>query len=108
MRKVRDFNSELKALELKTRSLRQRKLLHLGELVIATGADALDMDVLVGGLLAMVDATNSDVKEGWRQRGAAFFRGRPRRQTRAAGGDDGRAAPNGGAAASDRSEAGAA
>ena len=87
MRKVRDFNSELKALELKTRSLKQRKLRQLGELVIATGADALDPDALAGGLLAMVDATNGDVKEGWRQRGAAFFRGRSRDAARRARSD---------------------
>lgn len=88
MRKVRDFNSELKALELKTRSLKQRKLRQLGELVIATGADALDPDALAGGLLAMVDATNGGVKEGWRQRGAAFFQGRSRDAKRRVGGDE--------------------
>ncbi len=41
MRKTRDFDSELKALEEKARDLRARKVQPLGELVISTGADAL-------------------------------------------------------------------
>lgn len=96
MRKVRDFDSELKVLESKTRSLKERKLRQLGELVSAAGADALDPDLLAGGLLAMVAATDADAKEGWRLRGAAFFQARTRRtmpradrdEQRAPAGDD--------------------
>ena len=40
MRKPRDFDAELKALDDKARELRTRKVQQLGELVIATGADA--------------------------------------------------------------------
>ena len=40
MRKPRDFDTELKALEDKARGLKTRKGRQLGELVIATGADA--------------------------------------------------------------------
>ena len=38
MRKPRDFDGELKALEDKARDLKSRKVLGLGELVIATGS----------------------------------------------------------------------
>jgi hypothetical protein len=41
MRKPRHFDAELKALEEKARELKARKVLGLGELVIATGADSL-------------------------------------------------------------------
>ncbi|MCP1845996.1 hypothetical protein ACVIHI_008543 [Bradyrhizobium sp. USDA 4524] len=44
MCKLRDFDTELKALEDKARDLRSREVLGLGELVIATGADALSAD----------------------------------------------------------------
>ena len=38
MRKPRDFDKELKALEDKARDLKNRKVQQLGELVIATGS----------------------------------------------------------------------
>jgi len=41
MRKPRDFDAELKALEDKAKELKTRKVRQLGELVIATGADTL-------------------------------------------------------------------
>ena len=41
MRKPRDFDAELKALVDKARNLKSRKVQQLGELVVATGADAL-------------------------------------------------------------------
>ena len=41
MRKPRDYDAELKALEDKAKELKTRKVQQLGELVIATGADAL-------------------------------------------------------------------
>lgn len=41
MRKPRDYDSELKALEDKAKELNNRKVQQLGELVIATGADAM-------------------------------------------------------------------
>ena len=46
MRKPRDYDAELKALEDKARELKTRKVQQLGELVIATGADALTADEL--------------------------------------------------------------
>ena len=75
MRKPRDFDAELKSLEDKAKTLKDRKVRQLGELVIATGADALDIDTLTGGLLDLADAGNAARKEGWRKRGAGFFRG---------------------------------
>ncbi len=41
MRKPRNFDAELKVLEDKAKELKIRKVQQLGELVIATGADAL-------------------------------------------------------------------
>jgi Conjugal transfer protein TraD len=75
MRKPRDFDSALRALTDKTRVLKESKRRQLGELIVATGADALDMETLAGALLAMVSTDDAVQKESWRQRGAAFFRG---------------------------------
>jgi hypothetical protein len=53
MRKPRDFDAELKALGDKARDLKSRKVLRLGELVIATGADALSAEELAGALIVL-------------------------------------------------------
>jgi hypothetical protein len=73
MRRPRDFDSELKALADKARQLKERRVRQLGELVAATGADALDADLLAGVLLDAVAMKDAATKEGWRKRGAAFF-----------------------------------
>ena len=73
MRKPRDFDSELKALGDKQRQLKERKVHQLGELVIATGADALSAEQLAGLLLAGVANKDAAAKESWSKRGAAFF-----------------------------------
>lgn len=83
MRKPRDYGSELKALEQKARQLKERKLHQLGELVLATGADALSPEHLAGALLSAVESTDAAIKEGWRNRGAAFFQSAPRIARRA-------------------------
>ena len=75
MRKPRDFDQELKALTDKARTLKERKVRQLGELVTATGADALDVEMLAGALLAAADSKDTTAREGWRRRGAAFFLG---------------------------------
>ena len=74
MRKPRDFDAELQALTDKAKTLKTKKQGQLGELVIATGADALSIEQLAGALL---DAIGADAtrKEAWRKSGAAFFRG---------------------------------
>ena len=42
MRKPRDFDSALRALTDKTKTLKENKRRQLGELIVATGADAFD------------------------------------------------------------------
>ena len=42
MREPRDFDSELKALDQKTKQLKDRQVRQLGELVIGCGANPLD------------------------------------------------------------------
>jgi hypothetical protein len=79
MRKPRDFDAELKALEDKARDLRSRKVQQLGELVISTGADALSTDELAGALIVLTETTDADKREIWAKRGAAFFQNRSRR-----------------------------
>jgi DNA-binding protein H-NS len=73
MRKPRDFDSELKALGDKAKLLKGRKVLQLGELVIATGADTLDPETLTGALLAVVKTKDTKEREAWRASGAAYF-----------------------------------
>jgi DNA-binding protein H-NS len=79
MRKPRDFDTELKALEDKARDLKIRKVQQFGELVIATGADVLTADELAGALIVLAETKDTGKKEAWAKRGAAFFRGRSRR-----------------------------
>jgi DNA-binding protein H-NS len=74
MRKPRDFDTALRALTDKTKALKENKRRQLGDLIVATGADALDMETLAGGLLTIVGTADAAQKESWRQRGAAFFR----------------------------------
>ena len=74
MRKPRDIDSELKALADKAKLLKERRVRQLGELVIATGADALDADVLAGALLGAVATKDASAKEAWRRAGAGFFK----------------------------------
>lgn len=95
MRRPRDFDAELKALNDKAKQLRERKVHQLGELVIATGADELSIEQLTGLLLAGRESKDPNVKESWRKRGAAFFQ----RERGSTGGSDRR--DNGGAAQSE-------
>ncbi|WP_413989798.1 conjugal transfer protein TraD [Labrys okinawensis] len=81
MRKPRDFDAELKALEDKARELKSRKVQQLGELVIATGADALSAEELAGALVAIAETKDAGKREAWARRGATFFQGRARRPT---------------------------
>jgi hypothetical protein len=79
MRKPRDFDADLKALEDKARKLKTRKVRQLGELVIATGADALSANELAGALIVLAETKEVGKREAWARRGATFFQGRPRR-----------------------------
>jgi len=79
MRKPRDFDAELKALGDKARDLKSRKVQQLGELLIATGADALNVDELAGALIALTETKDAGKREAWARRGAMFFQSRARR-----------------------------
>ncbi|PXA97187.1 conjugal transfer protein TraD [Nostoc sp. 3335mG] len=100
MRKPRDFDADLKALDDKAKLLKERRLHQLGELVVATGADALPVEQLAGVLLAAVESGDSVAKEGWRKRGAIFFqgsrkaRGGARGNARGASADEDQAQPS--------------
>ena len=80
MRKPRDFDSELKVLADKAKQLKERRVQQLGELVIATGADARDAETLAGALLEIKETNDGARKESWRKRGAAFFQGTARKR----------------------------
>ena len=79
MRRPRDFDAELKALEDKAKDLKARKVQQLGELVIATGADTFSIEELAGALIVMAETIDAAKREVWAKRGQAFFRGKSRR-----------------------------
>ncbi|SEM06062.1 Conjugal transfer protein TraD [Sphingomonas palmae] len=79
MRKVRDYDAELKALGDKARQLKAKRVEQLGQLVAATGADALDAETLAGVLLDAIALEDAGAKEAWRAKGAAFFQRRGRK-----------------------------
>jgi len=79
MRKVRDYDAELKALGDKARAIKAKRVEQLGQLVAATGADALDVETLAGALLDAVAAKDAGIKEAWRAKGASFFQRRARK-----------------------------
>ena len=88
MRKVRDYDAELKALGDKARALKARKVEQLGALVVATGADTLDLEVIAGLLRhGVAEAKLDSVKESWRAEGAMCLKGRGRTGYGAVGGD---------------------
>ena len=74
MRKPRDFDAQLKALNDKAKQLKDRKIRQYGDLVIATGADALDIETLAGALVLITEQADSTRKESWRRKGETFFR----------------------------------
>ncbi len=79
MRKVRDYDAELKALGDKARALKAKRVEQLGQLVAATGADALDAETLAGLLLDAMGSKDASMKEAWRAKGATFFQRRGRK-----------------------------
>src|SRR3569833_872001 len=87
MRRPRDFDSEMKVLNDRARLLKERKVHQLGELVIATGADVLAIDVFAGALLAATNTQDTTTLEVWHKRGAAFFQSEGRRAVRRNRGD---------------------
>lgn len=97
MRKVRDYDAELKVLEERARGLKARRVEQLGALVTSTGADALNLETLAGALLDAVASTDAEAKEAWRAKGAAFFQRRGRKAGRKAGDDSDGGTPQPGA-----------
>jgi len=90
MRKPRDYDAELKALTGKAKALKEDKLRRLGELVVATGADALSMETLAGALLAAKTTTDMVQTANWRASGEAMFSRNVRGPRAAAGGSQAR------------------
>ncbi|KZY94152.1 conjugal transfer protein TraD [Erythrobacter sp. HI0077] len=100
MRKPRDIDAELKALAEKAKLLKERRVLQLGELVIATGADSTDAETLAGALLVIAETKDPAKLEAWRKRGEVLFQGKIRnarkgtdRQPESSRQADGSAAP---------------
>lgn len=108
MRKPRDYDAELKALEDKARELKSRKVQQLGELVIATGADNFSVEELAGALVALSETKDTAKREAWAKRGAAFFRGKSRRTASAPDRDNSSAQTQSGSAQSPSGAAGVA
>jgi hypothetical protein len=106
MRKPRNYDAELKALDDKARQLKERKLRQLGELVIATGADALPVEELAGALLLAAEG-KGPAREECRQRGERFFRRPARRPATSAGRDASGREASGGSAKSPAGDANA-
>ena len=107
MRKPRDFDAELKALEDKARDLRARKVQQLGELVISTVADALSVEELAGALIVLAETKDAGKREAWAKRGIAFFQSRSRRSASGPDRDAGGAATQSSGTQSATSGAGA-
>jgi hypothetical protein len=96
MRKVRDYDAELKMLSDKARTLKAKRVEQLGQLVTATGADALDVETLAGALLDAIAAKDASAREAWRAKGQAFFQRRGRKGQSLADGNGSSAGQNGG------------
>lgn len=84
MRKPADLDAQIRLLQEKAKSLKERQKTQLGELVLATGADSLPLEALAGVLLAAVEQSRDkpEAVARWTERGAAFFRGNGKQGTR--------------------------
>jgi Conjugal transfer protein TraD len=87
MRKSRDIDAELMPLQDKQRSLKLKRITQFGELVTATGSNALDLETLAGVLLDAVERAKTDpsTKGAWQRRGESFFRRERRAKSNGAG-----------------------
>ena len=88
MRKPRDFDAELKALNEKAAMLKNRKVQQLGELVIATGADTLSIEELAGALVTVAATKEPQKREAWATKGQTFFQGKTRKTGNRTKGDN--------------------
>jgi hypothetical protein len=96
MKKPRDLDAELQALQQRAKALKGRRVTQFGELVIATGADQLSIEELAGALAAAAKA-DASAREAWRRAGASFFQGEARTGGGAGRSGERRAADGGGA-----------
>ena len=87
MRKPRDFDAELRALNEKAAQLKTRKVQQFGELVIATGADTLSIEELTGALVTIAATNDPQKREAWARKGEAFFQGKARKGGKRTQGD---------------------
>ncbi|OAN71283.1 conjugal transfer protein TraD [Jannaschia sp. EhC01] len=92
MRKPRDYDAELTTLEDTAKELKNRKVQQLGELVIATGADALSVEELAGALIVLAETKDAAKREAWAKRGAGMIQRRSRSSQKASDHDASRAA----------------
>ncbi|MCG4255463.1 conjugal transfer protein TraD [Acetobacter senegalensis] len=90
MRRPRDIDAELKALQEKAKQLKAQRTIQLGELVEATGADTLSIEALAGVLLAAIEQADSkpEAVARWTERGAAFFQAGGKKGSRKGTGND--------------------
>jgi hypothetical protein len=80
MRKPRNYDEDLKALTAKAKQLKARKQSQLGELVEATGADALPIEELAGALLSIAAITDQrDGRHGANAAPPSFLASGPNR-----------------------------
>lgn len=87
MRKPRDFDAALRALNEKTKALKENKRRQLGDIVIETRADVLDVETLAGALLAIAQTKDAAQKASWHRNGAEFFRNKTPKPVEATGDD---------------------
>lgn len=90
MRKPRDIDAELKALQEKAKQLKAQRTIQLGELVEATGADSLSIEALAGVLLAAIEQADDkpEAVARWTERGTAFFQAGAKKGGRKGNGHD--------------------
>ncbi|WEQ54377.1 conjugal transfer protein TraD (plasmid) [Komagataeibacter nataicola] len=90
MRRPRDIDAELKALQEKAKQLKAQRTIQLGELVEATGADTLSIEALAGVLLAAVEQADGkpEAVARWTERGTAFFQAGGKKGSRKGTGND--------------------
>ena len=96
MRKPVALDGQIKALREKAVALEERQKTQFGELVMATGADALSLEALAGALLAAVKQASEkpEAVVRWTESGEAFFRGDSKPGTRGKGNGAGHTAPS--------------
>lgn len=96
-RKPQDIDTELQSLMTRAKALKAKRIVQLGELIVATGTDTLDPDVLAGLLLhGGIEARTEKTREGYRSNGAAFFQRRGTRKAKDAAAPSGEKSETGG------------